>query len=67
MTSEERIRDNATRRAEPPPPDDQESVLDAEEEAAAEASQRPGPRGRIGGLPRDERARGERGRETGED
>jgi hypothetical protein len=65
MTSEERIRENATRRAEPPPPDDNESVLDAEEEAAAEASQRPGPRGRIGGLPRGDRNPGKGDRRSG--
>jgi hypothetical protein len=51
MTPDDRDRDLTLRRDDEPPVDDEGAELEAEEEASAEASQRPGPRGRIGGVP----------------
>ncbi len=54
MTREDRGPDEIRRRAEQASPGEVDDGLEAEEEASAEASQRPGPRGRIGGVNRDE-------------
>lgn len=54
MARDDRDRDGNRRRVEPGLPDEAAAALAAEEEASMEASQRPGPRGRIGGVERDE-------------
>lgn len=53
MAREDRDRDGI-RRVEEASPDDVAAGLEAEDEASMEASQRPGPRGRIGGVERAE-------------
>jgi hypothetical protein len=54
MARENRDRDGIRRRDEAASPDEVAARLAAEDEASMEASQRPGPRGRIGGIERDE-------------
>jgi hypothetical protein len=54
MGREDRDRDEIRRRVESSSGGEVVAGLEAEEEASAEASQRPGPRGRIGGVPREE-------------
>jgi hypothetical protein len=65
MTPDDRNRDETLRQPRQATEPDVESVLEAEEEASAEASQRPGPRGRIGGLPREGREPADRARADG--
>jgi hypothetical protein len=52
-------RNKIRRRVEPSSGGEVVSGLDAEEEASAEASQRPTPRGRMGGVEREKKPAGE--------
>jgi hypothetical protein len=58
MAREDRERDEVRQRVEQASPGEVVPGLDAEEEASAEASQRPGPWGRIGGIDRGESGAG---------
>jgi hypothetical protein len=62
MAPEERDRDEIRRRIKSSSGGEVVPGLEAEEEASAEASQRPRPRGRIGGVGRAEPGAGEAAR-----
>jgi hypothetical protein len=62
MARADRHRDEIRRRVEQASTGEVAAGLEAEEEASAEASQRPGRRGRIGGVERGEPSAGEAGR-----